>query len=65
MSHGRNVLKLYRRLLRLHQRLPDSEMALIGRQFVREEFHKHKSASSEFVTSFMTEWTVSVQKFLA
>lgn len=55
-----SVLRLYRRLLRLHQRLPDDTMATIGRQFVREEFRKHKGADSKFVVSFMKEWTVNL-----
>lgn len=52
-----SVLQLYRRLLRLHQRLPDDTMATIGRQFVREEFRKHKGADSKYIVSFMKEWT--------
>ena len=62
-SHTRKVLNLYRRLLRLHRHLPDNAMARIGREFVRREFHKHKSASPQFVTSFMKEWTVSQSSF--
>ena len=50
--------------MRLHRRLPDVDMAQIGRQFVREEFHRHKSADPKFVTSFMKEWTVSRVHFL-
>ena len=56
--HRRMVLGLYRRLLRLHERLPDTEVAAIGRQFAREEFRKHKNADPVFVISFMKEWTV-------
>ena len=62
-SQRSKVLKLYRQLLRLHRRLPDADMAALGRQFVREEFRCHKSAGSEFVASFMKEWTVSLQAF--
>ena len=50
--------------MRLHRRLPDVDMAQIGRQFVREEFHRHKTADPKFVTSFMKEWTVSRVHFL-
>ncbi|CAI8017226.1 L-gulonolactone oxidase, partial [Geodia barretti] len=55
--HRGTALRLYRRLMRLHRRLPDVDMAQIGRQFVREEFHRHKTADPKFVTSFMKEWT--------
>lgn len=60
MSAGkRAVLGLYRRLMRLHSRIPDPDMAEIGRQFAREEFRKHKSADPKFAASFMKEWTVN------
>ena len=48
---------LYRRLLRLHKRLPE-DLRAVGLQFVREEFKKHKDAEPEFVPKFMAEWTV-------
>ena len=57
-AHRSAVLGLYRRLMRLHQRLPDHEMAEMGRQFAREEFRRHRSADPKFVASFMKEWTV-------
>lgn len=58
------VLGLYRRLMRLHQRLPDSDMAELGRQFAREEFRQHKSADAKFAASFVEEWTVSGGRYL-
>ena len=57
-AHWSKVLGLYRRLLRLHERLPDPDMAVIGRQFAREEFRRHVSADPVFVASFVKEWTV-------
>ena len=57
-AHWSKVLGLYRRLLRLHERLPDPDMAVIGRQFAREEFRRHVSADPVFVASFVKQWTV-------
>ncbi len=53
------MFTLYRRLLRLHQRLPPDFRA-VGSEFVREEFRKHRTAEPQFVPQFMKEWTVRV-----
>ena len=55
----REVFALYRQLLRLHQKLP-SDMEYIGRQFIREEFKRHKNSSEEHAKMFMKEWSVSL-----
>ena len=52
------VLGLYRRLLRLHQRLP-GDFGPLGSRFVQQEFKGHKGASSEHARLFLREWTVS------
>ena len=52
------MLGLYRRLLRLHERLP-GDFATLGRRFVQEEFKRHKKASQEHAKMFTKEWTVS------
>lgn len=54
------VLSLYRQLLRLHQKLPP-DMQAMGIVFVREEFKKHKCASSDHAEAFVEEWTVRKQ----
>lgn len=54
----REVLCLYRRLLKLHERLP-GDFATLGRRFVQEEFKGHKTASQEQAQLFIKEWTVS------
>ena len=53
------VLTLYRRLLRLHDRLP-GDFAALGRKFVQEEFKRHKTASPDQARMFTREWTVSI-----
>lgn len=54
----REVFRLYKRLLRLHERLP-GDFAALGRRFVQEEFKKHKGVSQEQARMFTKEWTVS------
>ena len=56
-AHTREFLSLYRRLLRLHQRLPQ-DYATIGTSFLRNEFKNHRSAKDEFVAPFLMEWRV-------
>ncbi len=52
------MFRLYRRLLRLHERLP-GDFSALGRRFVQEEFKKHKDISQEQARMFTKEWTVS------
>ncbi|XP_033115557.1 succinate dehydrogenase assembly factor 3, mitochondrial-like isoform X2 [Anneissia japonica] len=54
-SHVLVVRSLYKRILRLHQRLP-MELKAIGDQYVKSEFKSHKMAKEEEVKVFMTEW---------
>ena len=58
VSARREVLRLYKRLLRLHERLP-GDFSTLGQRFVQEEFKKHKSVSQEQAKMFTKEWTVS------
>ncbi|KAL3986284.1 Complex 1 protein (LYR family) protein [Acanthocheilonema viteae] len=48
-------LILYKRILRLHYGLP-KEMRIIGDQYVKTEFRKHKNVSSEQAVIFLKEW---------
>ena len=57
-STRREVFRLYKRLLRLHEGLP-GDFAALGRRFVQEEFKKHKGVSQEQAKMFTKEWTVS------
>jgi len=54
-----SVLSTYRRLLRLHKKLP-GEMQAVGNEFVRQEFKRHKSASEEHAKKFLEGWKVSI-----
>lgn len=56
-AHRRNVLALYRQLLRLQRRLPDA-MGRLGAGYIREEFRKHKGVGSDHAHSFILEWEV-------
>ncbi|CCI45107.1 unnamed protein product [Albugo candida] len=56
MQHRRDVLRLYKSILSLHQRQLDPQLRVIGDQYVREEFKRHKNASMEYVSPFLTEW---------
>ena len=58
----RSVLSLYRRLLRLHDNLPQ-DMRKVGTLFVREEFKKHKGTSADHAQSFFKEWKVRLFVF--
>ncbi|XP_022599885.1 succinate dehydrogenase assembly factor 3, mitochondrial [Seriola dumerili] len=54
-AHVSTVRSLYKRILVLHRFLP-IDLRALGDQYVKDEFRRHKSASSEEVKSFMTEW---------
>ncbi|XP_061738604.1 succinate dehydrogenase assembly factor 3, mitochondrial [Nerophis ophidion] len=54
-SHVSKVRTLYKRILVLHRFMPIHLRAL-GDQYVKEEFRRHKSASPQQTSNFMTEW---------
>ncbi|XP_028256727.1 succinate dehydrogenase assembly factor 3, mitochondrial [Parambassis ranga] len=54
-AHVSRVLSLYKRILVLHRFLP-IDLRALGDQYVKDEFRRHKAATSEEVKSFMTEW---------
>ncbi|XP_058475430.1 succinate dehydrogenase assembly factor 3, mitochondrial [Solea solea] len=53
--HVSKVRSLYKRILVLHRFLP-LDLRALGDQYVKDEFRRHKGASSEEARSFMTEW---------
>ena len=55
--HKRNVLNLYRIILRLHEQLP-IDLKTLGDLYVKSEFRLHKNCSSDIVPQFMQQWTV-------
>ncbi|CEG38075.1 protein acn9 mitochondrial [Plasmopara halstedii] len=50
------VLRLYRRILTLHRQKLDRHMRILGDQYVRDEFKRHKTAAAKFVPLFLSEW---------
>lgn len=61
-AHVSRVRSMYKRILILHRFLP-LDLRALGDQYVKDEFRRHKGASSEEVKSFMKEW--EVKPFLA
>ncbi|XP_072910289.1 succinate dehydrogenase assembly factor 3, mitochondrial isoform X1 [Hemitrygon akajei] len=56
-AHTARVCALYKRLLRLHGRLP-SDLRLLGDQYVKDEFRKNKVAGASEAARFLEEWQV-------
>ena len=54
--HSRNVLNLYKVILRLHERLP-VDLKTLGDLYVKSEFRQHKNCTPERVPQFMQQWT--------
>ncbi|KAB5517747.1 hypothetical protein PHYPO_G00170730 [Pangasianodon hypophthalmus] len=54
-AHVSRVRALYKRILVLHRFMP-IELRVLGDQYVKDEFRRHKSASPEQVQVFMKEW---------
>ncbi|XP_062899884.1 succinate dehydrogenase assembly factor 3, mitochondrial [Mobula hypostoma] len=54
-AHTARVRALYKRLLRLHRRLP-SDLRLLGDQYVKDEFRKNKVAGASETARFLEEW---------
>ena len=57
-AHVSKVLSLYKRILVLHRFLP-IDLRALGDQYVKDEFRRHKTASTEEVKNFVTEWEVN------
>ncbi|XP_060760018.1 succinate dehydrogenase assembly factor 3, mitochondrial [Neoarius graeffei] len=49
------VRALYKRILVLHRLLP-VDLRVLGDQYLKDEFRRHKSASPDQVQHFMKEW---------
>ena len=51
-------MSLYRRLLRLQQKLP-KELAEVGVVYIQQEFKQHRKVNDDkIITQFMDEWKV-------
>ncbi|KAJ3010993.1 acetate non-utilizing protein 9 [Thoreauomyces humboldtii] len=55
MSSLPPVLNLYRAIRRLHKKLPPA-LRVVGNNYVRDEFRRHKKADPPFVSGFLKEW---------
>lgn len=56
--HAMNsTVRLYRRILKLHRKLPLASRAL-GDQYLKDEFRRHKNATREQLAEFIQEWKV-------
>ncbi|KAG7394090.1 acetate non-utilizing protein 9 [Phytophthora boehmeriae] len=56
MADRSKVLALYKRILTLHRQKLAPHMRVLGDQYVRDEFQRHKSAAPKFVPLFLREW---------
>ncbi|OWZ16548.1 putative mitochondrial protein [Phytophthora megakarya] len=56
MADRGKVLALYRRILTLHRQKLEPHMRVLGDQYVRDEFKRHKDAAAKFVPLFLQEW---------
>jgi len=55
LLHKRNVLSLYKKILKVHEQLP-LEFRAMGDMYARVEFRRHKDCDQEFIPQFMEEW---------
>lgn len=58
-SHTQRVRILYKTILKLHRGLP-KEVQLLGTNYVKSEFKRHKKCTPQQSAIFMNEWTVSI-----
>ncbi|KXJ79760.1 hypothetical protein RP20_CCG028132 [Aedes albopictus] len=56
MTHIQRVRTLYKTILRLHRGLPEG-LQVLGNQYVRDEFRRHKTCATHEASLFMNEWT--------
>lgn len=54
--HIQYVRHLYKSILRLHRGL-STEMQILGDEYIREEFKRHKNVKPEAAKVFINEWT--------
>ncbi|PBC27977.1 succinate dehydrogenase assembly factor 3, mitochondrial isoform X1 [Apis cerana] len=56
LFHVQRVRILYKTILRLHRGLPP-EIQVLGTNYVRDEFRRHKNCNEDIAIIFMNEWT--------
>lgn len=61
-THTQRVRILYKTILKLHRGLPN-ELQVIGTNYTRDEFKRHKGCNEKEGEVFMNEWTVGFLNF--
>ncbi|KNC48390.1 uncharacterized protein AMSG_04839 [Thecamonas trahens ATCC 50062] len=56
VPHRTRVLALYRNIMRMHRRVLPVELRMVGDDYVRDEFKRHKAVSPTEVRMFLKEW---------
>lgn len=56
-THAQKVRILYKNILKLHRGLP-KELQILGSNYTRDEFKRHKKCNEKEAEIFMNEWTV-------
>lgn len=56
-THVQKVRLLYKTILKLHRGLP-KELGILGTNYTRDEFRRHKSCGHKEAEIFLQEWTV-------
>lgn len=57
MNHVRRVRLLYKTILKLHRGMPP-ELQILGNNYVKDEFRRHKKCKPNEAELFMSEWSV-------
>ncbi|KAJ0184022.1 hypothetical protein K1T71_000445 [Dendrolimus kikuchii] len=55
-QHVSRVRKLYKLIFRIHRGLP-AELRVLGDNYARDEFKRHKQCNMEEARIFLNEWT--------
>lgn len=61
-TYTQRVRILYKTILKLHRGLPN-ELQVIGTNYTRDEFKRHKGCNEKEGEVFMNEWTVGFLNF--
>lgn len=56
-TYTQKVRFLYKSILKLHRGLPE-DLQILGTNYTREEFKRHKKCNQKEAEIFMNEWTV-------
>lgn len=57
-EHVSRVRRLYKLIFRVHRGLPP-ELRVLGDNYARDEFKRHKKCNKDEAKIFLNEWTVS------